>query len=61
MPTQLQGPLTRASHLMCKTPKGNNIMTSLTQANLVAHKDNPFRDNLWPLVVHISLIFSTFW
>ena len=29
---------------------------SLTQGNLGAHKDNPFRDNLPPLVVHLSPI-----
>ena len=48
--------LTKASHLMCKPPKGSNIMASLTQDNLGAHKDNPIRDNLRPLVVHLLLI-----
>ena len=38
---------------MCKPPKGNHFMASLTQDNLGAHKDNPTRDNLRPLVVHI--------
>jgi len=38
--------------------KGHPVKTShldsLTQGNLVANKDNPFRDNLRPLVVRIS-------
>ena len=45
--------LTKASHLMCKPPRGSNIMASLTQDNLGAYKDNPIRDNLWPLAVHL--------
>jgi len=40
-----QDHLVRTSHL-----------ASLTQGNLGANKDNPFRDNLWPQVVRISLI-----
>jgi len=37
---------------MCKPPKGNHFMASLTQDNLGAHKDNPTRDNLRPWAVH---------
>ena len=43
--------LIKASHLIYKPPKGRNIMASLTQDNLGAYKDNPIKDNLWPLAV----------
>ena len=48
--------LTKASRLTRKPPKGSNITASLTQGNLGTHKDNPIRDNVRPLVVHLLLI-----
>lgn len=45
--------LIKANPLTCKPLKGNSITGSLIHGNLEAHKDNPFRDNLRPLVVHL--------
>ena len=37
---------------------GNSIMGNPIQGNLEAHKDNPSRDNLRPMVVRLSLILG---
>lgn len=51
-----KGHLVKTNRLMCKPLMDNRITDSLTQGNLGANKDNPFRDNLRPLVVYLSPI-----
>lgn len=48
--------LIKANHLTCKPLMGSSIMGSLIQGNLEVHKENPFRDNLWPLMIHLLSI-----
>ena len=37
---------------------GSSMLAKITQINREAHKDNPIRDNLWPLVVRLLHILG---